>query len=755
MSERSEQDLLDELAERCGIAPDYYDNWGRRHVASSETKRAILSAMGIAAGTTDGVRRELLLCEEAPWRRPCDPVLVRRAGGDLGAWSFRVPVEEAEDRAIQIRWEVRDEAGRVCQKGEAGPGLASAEIRWLDGRRHARFEVPVPTGLDIGYYDLAARTQTASAEHEGTLRLILAPARCYVPAQFEEGRRIWGLALQLYALRSTRNWGVGDFGDLANVVEWAAKDLGAGVIGLNPLHALKNSRPYHISPYSPDSRLFLNVLYIAVEQIPEFAESAAAQRLLEDSVMRSKLETLRKGEFVDYDGAYAAKIAVLETLFATFVEQHLAGDQEPGGIHRTPITERGRAFERYVREEGEILERFALFQALSEELRQAHPQVWAWQDWPEPYRNPRSDAVAAFRSTHRTRIRFYQYLQWVADGQLRAIAERARALGMPLGLYHDLALGSDWSGSDAWAFQDVLALGADSGCPPDAFAPDGQNWGLPPMNPRQLRDGGYRMLIAMLRNNLTRGGALRLDHVMGLSRLFWIPRGLPASAGAYVHYPAEDLLSIVALESVRHQSVIVGEDLGTVPDWIRERLADRRVWSYRVFYFERDGNGVWKDPRAYPEHAVAVVTTHDLPTLAGFWSMRDIETRTGLGFYQEEASRRLAFEERQRDKVCLVRALKDQGLVQPEMMDGAGAASRMTPDLCRAVHAYLARTPSWVVMATLEDMVGEMDQTNVPGTLDSHPNWSRKVRFSLNELREDPAVKDLAAQLRSLRPPKP
>ncbi len=748
MSERSEQELLHDLAERLGIVPDYYDNWGCQHLTSDRTKRAILAAMGLCVGTVDELRRELAACETEPWRQPCDPVVVLRTGENPGCWSFRMPVESGEEQDVRIRWELRDEAGRLRHSGESAAPLVPVETHVVDARPYARFEVPVPSGLAIGYYDLRACGMTPSGVVEGTLRLILVPPRCYVAPQFREGSRIWGLSLQLYALRSSRNWGVGDFGDLAELVEWSANDLGAGVIGLSPLHALKNTRPSHISPYAPDSRLYLNVLYLDVERIPEYAECPKAQQMLADTGFRSRLEALKKSEIVDYDQVYAVKQTILEALFDTFQERHLTGD----GSDPQPCTNRGRTFRQYVREEGDALEAFALFQVLTEEMHRRHPLVRGWQDWPEPYRHPTAAAVAQFRATHAPRVRFYQYLQWVASEQLAGVAEQARSLGMPIGLYHDLALADDRSGSDAWMFQDVLALQADCGCPPDAFAPEGQNWGLPPVIPFRLRASGYRMFIELLRNNLKYGGALRLDHVMGLFRLFWIPHGLPASDGAYVRYPAEDLLGIVALESVRHQAVIVGEDLGTVPDWVRERLAASGVLSYRVFYFERTGDGECKAPHAYSDQAVAVVTTHDLPTLTGFWAAEDIQVRGRLGLYPDDTARRLAWEERRQVKEGVLRALKAQGLLPDGLTEDLSTVPSMTPELCHAIHLYLARTPCWMVLATLDDLLEELAQANLPGTVDSYPNWSRKLARSLEELRGDLRLKQLAAELRMLRP---
>src|SRR5207253_502130 len=303
--------------------------------------------------------------------------------------------------------------GRPQQSGESVAPLVPVETRVVDGRRYARFEVSVPSGLAMGYYDLLAFGMTPSQVVEGALRLILVPSRCYVAPQFLEGRRLWGLSLQLYALRSSRNWGVGDFGDLAELVEWSANDLGVGVIGLSPLHTLKNTRPYHISPYAPDSRLYVNILYLDVERVPEYGECLEAQQLLADTGFRSRLEALRKSEIVDYDQVHAAKQTILEALFSTFQERHLTGT----GSDLQPRTDRGRAFQQYVREEGGALEAFALFQVLTEDMRRRYPLVWVWQDWPEPYRHPKSASVTAFQTTHLERIRFYQYLQWVASEQ--------------------------------------------------------------------------------------------------------------------------------------------------------------------------------------------------------------------------------------------------------------------------------------------------------------------------------------------------
>lgn len=323
---------------------------------------------------------------------------------------------------------------------------------------------------------------------------------------------------------------------------------------------------------------------------------------------------------------------------------------------------------------------------------------------------------------------------------------------MPLGLYHDLALGSDRYGADGWRFQEVLAHQADCGAPPDAFAPEGQNWGLSPSDPVKLRASGYQLFIDLLRNNLRYGGAIRIDHVMALFRLFWIPRGMPASKGTYVHYPADDLLAILALESTRARTLVIGEDLGTVPDWVRDRLTAAGVLSYRVLYFERNGDGSLKSPSAYPAQSLGVVTTHDLPTLSGYWEGTDIETRVTLGLCGGDEARRGALAERQVDKACLLAALRAEGLLPNGVSEDPAQSPVMTADLMAALHLYLARTPSWVVLVNVEDVLGQRAQTNVPGTVDQHPNWSRKLTATVEQMVADSRFASLAAQLRSTRP---
>jgi 4-alpha-glucanotransferase len=438
---------------------------------------------------------------------------------------------------------------------------------------------------------------------------------------------------------------------------------------------------------------------------------------------------------------------MLDLAYRQFLKDGYAGTEPK----LEPKTARAKVFERFIQAEGEALELYAIFQTLEEERRLIQSKTAMWHDWPKQFLSP-GPAVREYGKRHRKRIRFFQYIQWIASEQLAKVCRHAEQIGMSVGLYNDLALGAERNGAEAWMYQSVLALDADCGAPPDDFATEGQNWGLPPVNPVALRASGYELLIQLLRKNMRFGGAIRLDHVMALCRLFWIPKGQPASEGTYVHYPFEELLAIIALESVRSKTLVIGEDLGTVPDGVREQLAKARVLSYRVFYFERRGDGAWKAPSDYPQQSLAVVTTHDLPTLTGFWSGEDLKVRTGLGLLRDDAARRQAGDDRQQDKWRILAALKQEGLLPNGMGEDPVTVPAMTPALCRAIHTYLARTPSWVVLANLEDGLEELSQTNLPGTVETHPNWNRKYACRVGDMLGDQRLRELGASLRSARP---
>ena len=560
--------------------------------------------------------------------------------------------------------------------------------------------------------------------------------RCHQPAALQAGKRLWGLTVQLYGVRSRRNWGIGDFTDLRRLLELTAA-AGGDLVGLNPLHALFPDNPSHISPYSPSHRGFLNVLYLDVEAVPELADCAAARRRLASAEFQARLQALRATAFVDYPGVAAAKFEMLPLLFDQF--------RAAGGS-------RAAEFDTWRAAQGMALERHARFEALQAHFRAQDDGIWGWPAWPAEYRDPAAPAVAAFAHAHAAAVAYYAWLQWLADTQLAAAAARARELGMAIGIYRDLAVGANPGGSEVWSWQTVFADGAHAGAPPDEINLMGQDWGLPPFVPHRLRAAGYAPLIDILQANTRHAGALRIDHVMGLLRMFWVPADVPATEGAYVHYPFEDILGIVARASIDNRCLIIGEDLGTVPDGFRERLCAAGVLSYHPLMFERYPDGNFRLPADIAPQALVAVGTHDLPTLRGFWRGEDIVARTALLLFPNEEIRQRCSTERAWDRGRLLWALERENLLPEGVSKEPAAMPDITPAVVAAVHAYLARSPAQIMVVQPEDCFGVVEQPNLPGTLENqHPNWQRKLPLALEDWAANDGCARIVAALRSAR----
>jgi malto-oligosyltrehalose synthase/4-alpha-glucanotransferase len=729
----SDVEALGRLAQLYGIELVWDDIWGGRHEVSHSTLRALLAAMRVPAATDVDVHSSLAAHVAGMWTERIPPVLVVR--GSALPLTVTLRLTAALD-AQPLRWRL-DEEGGARHEGVCEPrALEEVERAEVDGVAHVARRLALDVRPAPGYHRLTLSTGERTLAH--TL-LVVAPETCYLPVAVQGEGRIFGPTAQLYTLRSQRDWGVGDFTDLRLVLEqWSQR--GAAIVGLNPLHALFPHDLARASPYSPSSRLFFNVLYLDPEQIEEFHESAEAQRLAVSAEFLARLKALRADELVDYPGVAAVKMQILELLYATF-----RGHLDTGGA-------RAPEFRVFQAREGEQLHRHALFEALQEHFHRADPNVWGWPVWPEGYRDPAAEAVAQFAQANLSRVEFYEWLQWQCDRQLHSIGLRAYELGLGVGLYGDLAVSIDRSGAEAWANQDLYAISAGVGAPPDHYNPAGQNWGLPPPIPERLRTTGYAPFIATLRANMRHTGALRIDHVMVLMRLYWIPEGTPNAQGAYVHYPLEDLLGILALESQRNQCMVIGEDLGTVPDEMRHAMEDYGVLSYRLLYFERRDGGEFKAPAEYPAAALVAASTHDLPTVAGYWAGRDLQRRLELGLYPNEEAHQQHILERAQERARLLLALQREGLLPPGMTLDPAATPEMTPELMRAVHVYLARAPSKVLMVQLEDVLGTLDQVNVPGTTDQYPNWRRKLPLELERWPGEERFPALCAAIEAQRP---
>ncbi|HEX5318850.1 MAG TPA: 4-alpha-glucanotransferase [Stellaceae bacterium] len=677
----SRLDQLRYVAGLCGIGLGHHDALGVWHEPGEEALARLIAALGLP---------------EAP-EAAAEAVTAAVAG--LPALHI-VAAEDTEPRlpALTGEWHLRVEDGTTI--GGAGEAL--------------------PAGLPLGYH----RLDTAS----GTATIAVAPARAYLPPALDDGARSWGLTAQLYGLRSARNWGIGDFTDLGCLAK-AAGSLGAAALGLNPLHALFAAEPRHVSPYSPSDRGMLDYLYIDVTAVPGYAEDKTTLGLMSAAAMVEA----RAAREVDHAAVAALKRPILEALFRR--------------LRRRRSSDAFAAFREFQREGGARLAGFAIFEALHEHYYHREGK-FSWHDWPEAMRDPDSDAVAKFGRAHAARVEFFEFLQWEADRQLGLAAKAGRGAGLSIGLYRDVAVGANPHGAAAWADQEMLSPGAAIGAPPDPLSRAGQDWGLAPVNPLALRRRGFAPFLDTLRANMRHAGILRIDHVMSLQRLYWIPCGMPGNAGAYVGYPFRELVRLTALESHRHRCAVIGEDLGTVPEGFREALRDANILSYRVINFERQRDAGYIAPHDYPALAAASAATHDLASLKGFWLGRDIEWRRRLSLYPDADSEAADSGERHRDRRLLLEALAHQGLIAWERFGEflpEGGEPVYTDELGDAVHAFLARSRARLMLVQLEDVAGEGEQANLPGTTDAHPNWRRRMSRGLEDILGGPALARIAA----------
>jgi len=633
-------------AAELGIDTAFFDGQGRPHLSDPEALARLIAAM------PPPVQQHLL----------SGPVVVR-AGHAARS-------ELLADAALPLRWRIVTTDG-VVAAGEARERV----VNW-------------PAGITVGIYGLQL-TDAASVREE--VPFIVAPAGAF------QGRfaRSWLLAVQLYSIRSSRNWGIGDFTDLEEIIELASC-WGADGVGLNPLHVLFAERPDDCSPYSPNSRLFLNALYIDVEAIEEFPVAHALE-------YRDALAKPRQGNFIDYVAIAELKWRALRAAFEHFTA--------------TASAERFAAFAAFRETHGATLIRFACFEVLR--CRFKTP----WWEWPEAWRAPDDARCAALRDgSDAAEVEFVAFTQWIADQQLRRCCDRAARLGMQVGLYLDVAVGVQPDGFDAWNEQAAISRELSVGAPPDALNTAGQNWGLAGFNAAGLQARAYRPFRDMLSATMRYAGAVRLDHILGLQRLYLVPHGFTARDGAYVQMPLQALLAIVTQESVAARCIVIGEDLGTVPDGFREKIAEWGIWSYRVMLFERDHHGRFSGLDRYADNSLVTFNTHDLASFAGWHGASDLELKRQLGIDPGESD-----EARRHAHQMFSDALREQGI---ERNDFLGAVT------------FLSRTRSRLLAVALDDLLAVPDQPNVPGTIHDHPNWRRRLPVMLADI---PAMLDTAA----------
>ena len=629
-----------------GIQTEFLDGQGHRRVTDAAALKIILDA----------------LPPQAPGPLVGHPVVVRSGRPSR--------TELPAAASLPVEWKIVAESGLIA-KGES----SDHAIDW-------------PKDLPPGVYRLHISDATTAED----VPLISAPERAF-GGEFD---RCWLLAVQLYGVRSARNWGMGDFTDLASLIE-LADHLGADGVGLNPLHALFDDRPGDCSPYSPNSRLFLNALYIDVEKLPEFQP---------DSETNEALAPLRAGDVVDYVGVAGLKWRALRRAFAAF-----KANARPGGQ---------QDFDKFRAERGTLLSHFACFEVLR------HKFGKPWWEWPPEWRQPDDAGCAALRQgADANEIEFVEFVQWTADRQLGAAADLAKQLGMKVGLYLDVAVGVQADGFDAWNEQVAISRHLGVGAPPDPLNTAGQTWGLAGFNAVGLEFESFVPYRDMLRASMRHAGAIRLDHVLGLKRLYLVPQGFTARDGVYVQMPFEALLAVTAQESVANRCVVIGEDLGTVPEGFRDQIADWGIWSYLVMMFERDDAGSFRHIDHYLTNALVTFNTHDLSTYAGWRSFGDLKLKRSLGIDPGETD--------------------DARWHALAMLDDVLRHHTIDRNDLYSVTNFLARTRSRLLAVSLEDLLGVVDQPNIPGTINEHPNWRRRLPVPIEEMTSTVDVAALKA----------
>ena len=667
-------ETLEQQAVAASIDLGYHDINGTYHVTKPEVLESIVAVLDKSKPDSDGLYLDTMVAHEN------------------GEESLQMPSEFHGAEAVVLINEADE-----CQTLTLYPG--DNDTLWI--------KLPQ---LACGYYALSAETGGKCR----LVRLIVAPESVYQPKLLANGRRMNGLTMHLYSLRSERNWGIGDFTDLLNLMKYAAEKK-LDFVGINPLHALFTSKPAFASPYSPSSREWLNPIYLDIEKVGAFTYNEQLKNWLAQPKIRQRIAALRVTETVTYTAVWACKRDALHMAFNAF-EQDTC---------EAAANERA-AFEAFVLEKGKALQGFGLFEALDQYY--SRPGQVGWQSWPSEFHQPDGEAVEKFARSHEREIRFYMWLQWLCAEQLQEVNKAAAEYGVKLGIYGDLAVGVARGSADTWLNRQDYCMDVSVGAPPDPLGPTGQNWNLPPLNPSMLKHTGYEKFAHLLRENMRLYGVLRIDHVMALCRLWWVLNDKTADFGAYVHYDAEVTFAILALESQRNRCVIIGEDLGTVPDQARYLLNRYQVFSYKVMYFSKGWNG-FQLPEEYPEQAITVISTHDVAPLAGYWIGKDLDTMFKLGTLPDAAAFQTALDEREHDKADLLDKLKETGCLGADIQMPAKADEI----LLAALHKYGALSRSKLYAVQLENLLGVIDNLNVPGVTDGYPNWAQKMPVPLED----------------------
>lgn len=731
---------IERLANQVGFHSCYTNSFGEQVYATDESRFALLGAMGFKVDTSESIEECINELNNRPWLSLLPDTQILHSEDEQ--FTISITIKSSQIQAV-LSWEILTEGGETFNGSHQLSELTRVAEKNPYDMDYCRCVLTLPH-LQEGYHTLQVSLEAGFVSfgkdelvQNDSCHLIVAPKTCYGPKDAAD-YKMWGLAAQLYSLKSDNSWGLGDFGDLKKLVKDSAK-MGASCLGLNPLHPLFPGNPAHRSPYSPTSRNFLNTIYIDVTQTPHFEQCEAAIKKVNSNEFKRQLEKLNSAKMIDYEHCAWLKYQVLELLYQDFQEKHLN--------KRSKLASQ---YLKFVKEFGEELETLATFDTLYEHFRKIDFNAYGWTAWPKEFQNPKSQAVKDFQREHADRVGFFQFIQWVADSQLEQVTKAAKKDGMAVGLYLDLAVGCDGGGADVWANREIYVSGGSVGAPPDATNLLGQDWGLTPINPLALKQSGFKAFINALRGNMRHAGALRIDHVLGYMRQYWVAPGKKANEGIYISFPFEEMLRIIALESRRAKCIVIGEDLGTTPEGFGRIMASAGLLSYRVLFFERWENGLFQRPEHYPEQSMVTVSTHDLPTLAGWWTGNDLHWREKLDLYptiemgQSDRKNRIA------DRQQLIDAMVDMKVLDKAKAPPS-APAKMNSELSVAVQEFLAKAPSRIQLIPLEDALGIKQQVNIPGTIDEHPNWLQRLPFDTDEIWHQVDMKNLVVSMHKER----
>lgn len=670
-----------------------------------------------------------------------------------------------------LTWGVTEENGA---KHDGSVKIADTQIcygvdgkpmrREINGVTYEKRSFELKADMEMGYHSLEAQIP---GQPKAKAEMIYAPTKCYDPIDIKNGGKAWGVPVQLYEQRSDENQGIGDLSDLAEIADTIGKH-GAGIVGVNPLHAMFQNGAEEASPYSPASRTYFNHIYLDVTAVPDFKDSKEAQALYDSPEYTEKRRKAQDTVDVDYTSAFELKNPILDKCFDTF--------------EKSASPERRAAFEQFKAEGGKRLEDFSTWQALSDHFSKADPKSFDWRDWPKEYQDPSTPEVQAFKEQNKKQVEKYAYLQWETLRQMENVQDVCHNNGMKIGLYTDIAVGSAPFGFEGWGCKD-LYMKASAGAPADILSPNGQNWDVLGFKPKALKESGYKPFVEMLRNNMKTSGCTRLDHVLQLARLYMIPHGKTAKEGAFVYYPVDDLMAVAALESNRNKCMLIGEDLGQLPPGFQDKLMDHGILSYRVLPFERqwgyqngNDNNAFRHPEEYPMYSTAAPSTHDTPSLASQWTARDVHLKDYLGYYESDQQRNMEFRQYETQRCAINYALCEKGCwerVGAQAVADPAHDTRSVPNKFeQAIADYLGQSKSAMLLFPFSDMFRTNYMGNIPGTRQRHEsksenvhkvfeqggasnipwkNWRPKMHLKVNEIKEVPVFKEISTILNGYR----